>query len=457
MTNSINVAALGLGGIDTTSLVSSLVSIASQPMNVAQNTQANVQAASTTISNFANALSALKAASVTLSDPMSFQAMKATSSDTSIVASSSGSPAAGQWSVSVSAIAKAQRSLSSGIASSTTALGLSGTLGLSVGSGAAVPISLSATDTLSDVAGKIASAGLRVQASIMYDGSQYHLLVSGLDTGASSAVQFDESGLTGAGFSLGLSNPASTLQQAQDASLTVGGVHVTSSTNQIANAIPGVTLAITQPTTSPATVSVDGDSTALQKQVQTFVDAYNTLVTGGHSVAGYGHQKAQIALLQGDHAVRSSLDHLSRLVAAPVAGATGAYTTLGSVGVHIQDDGTLKLDAAAFQTALQADPSSVKRLFVTDPTNGSTGIMARFGSTVDSLTDPTGGVVASEIKGFTARSQQLTKQITEMQQRMTDYQAQLQKEFAQMNAALAQYKQVGASLTAAFNQNTSGK
>ncbi len=457
MTNSINLAALGMGGIDTTTLVSSLVSIASQPMNSAQTQQQNVQAATTTITNFSNAMSALKSAAVALADPLSFQAMTATSSDSTVVATTSGSPPAGQYSVSVSSIAKAQRTLSSGTSSATTALGLSGTLGVSVGAGASVPITLSATDTLSDVASKISSAGLRVQASIMYDGSQYHLLVSGLDTGAANAVSFDESGVSsGSGFSLGLSNPASTLQQAQDAHLKVGGVPVTSATNQIADAIPGVTLAVTQPTTSDATITIAGDSTGLQQQVQAFVDAYNTIVQGGHSVAGYGTTKAQIALLQGDHAVRSSLDQLTRLVAAPVAGTSGAYTTLGSVGVKLQDDGTLTFDTAAFQTAMKTDPASVKRLFVTDATNGSTGIMGQFSAVVDSATDPTNGVITAELKGFADQNKRLSTQITDAQQRIADYQTQLQKEFAQMNAALAQYKQMGASLNAAFNNNSNG-
>jgi flagellar hook-associated protein 2 len=144
--------------------------------------------------------------------------MKATSSDPSIVASTTGSPISGQWSVSVSSIAQSQRTLSNGMASPTTALGLSGTLAITVGSGQAKDISLLSTDTMADVANKISSAGLRAQTSLMYDGSQYHLLVAGLDTGAANSVAFDEAGLTGTGYTLGLSTAQNTIRQAQDAS-----------------------------------------------------------------------------------------------------------------------------------------------------------------------------------------------------------------------------------------------
>jgi flagellar hook-associated protein 2 len=174
-------------------------------------------------------------------------------------------------------------------------------------------------------------------------------------------------------------------------------------------------------------------------------------VNDGHTIAGYGSQTAQNTLLQGDEAVRSSLDQLSNLVAAPVAGSTGAYTTLGSVGISLQDDGTLAFDTSQFQTAMQTDPASVTRLFVTDANDGATGIMGAFGTTIDSLTDPTNGAITAELNGFNDTSQRISNEITDDQTRVTAYQTQLTTEFANMNAALATYKQLGNSLTAAFN------
>jgi len=67
MTNSVNLAALGFGGIDTTSLVSNLVSIEERPMNQLQTQQQNIQSAQSTISSFSSSLSALSSAAQTLS------------------------------------------------------------------------------------------------------------------------------------------------------------------------------------------------------------------------------------------------------------------------------------------------------------------------------------------------------------------------------------------------------
>ena len=458
MTNGINVAALGLGGIDTSGLVSSLVSIEQQPYNQAAATQQNINSAQATISSFSSVLSALKNAAVALSDPSTYSPLTATSSDSSITGSVSGTPAPGQWSVSVGSIAQAQRTLTDGNASPTAALNMAGQLKIKVGAEDWAPISVSVTDSLTDIANTINASGLRVRASIVNDGSPtapYHLLVEGLDTGATNKIQFDETGLRTNGYALDFSNPSNAIQAAQDASLTVGGISVTSATNQVTGAIPGVTLAITQPTTTPATITIANDSSALQQKIQTFVTAYNAVISNGHSAAGFGQQKAANTLLQGDRAVRSSLDQLGMLLGEAVPGTSGAYTTLDSVGLALTADGTLTFDTTKFTAALSKDPASVERLFVTDSSNGSQGVMGTIGSTIDSLTTGASSAVQAEITAFSNRSQQLTTQMAAMQQRTADYQTQLQKEFTQMNTALAQYKQMAAAVSQSFGGGNS--
>ncbi len=300
-----------------------------------------------------------------LSDPAGFTSMSASSSDPSVVASVTGGAndvTPGQWSVSVSQIAQSQRTISNGAASSGSALGLSGTLRISLGASSA-SVDVSPTDSLSDVAGAIAASGLRAQASVVYDGSQYRLLVAGLDTGAANAVTFDESGLSGSGYSLGLSNAGSTLQQAQDAQLTVGGIAVTSPTNEITGAIPGVTLAVTQPTGSTATVSIASDASSVAQKIQAFVSAYNTVVQDGHTDSGFGTQAASNALLQGDQAIRGSLDELGSLMSETVPGASGQYSTLASVGVTLNDDvGMVKNTVVPCPRSLSAPDLAAVRL-----------------------------------------------------------------------------------------------
>src|SRR5205807_3815528 len=108
---------------------------------------------------------------------------------------------------------------------------------------------------------------------------------------------------------------------------------------QVTGVIPGVTLTLTRPTTSPAVVSLAADSAALKTKVSAFVSAYNDVVNLGHNAAGHGAAKAANSVLAGDHAIRASLDRFAHILSSPVAGTTGRYTTLASVGISSTQDG----------------------------------------------------------------------------------------------------------------------
>ncbi|MEI8257470.1 MAG: flagellar filament capping protein FliD, partial [Deltaproteobacteria bacterium] len=357
-------------GLDVTAIVDGLVNFESQPITKLQTKQSQIQSASQTISTFATKLATLQTAARALATPGGFGAFAATSSDSAIVATATGAASPGAFSVSVTALAQEQRTYSGTQASATAALGWSGTLQIGAAGGTPASIAVTADDTLSSIATKIGSSGQRVSASVLYDGTNYRLQLRGLDTGAASALSISESG-----FSSGLADPANTAQNAQDAVLTVDGLSIHRSTNQVTGVVPGVTLALTRLTTTPATVQVNSDSTALQQKLATFVNAYNDIVSSGHTAAGFGGQKAANPTLAGDRAIRSTLDSLSGVLSSAIAGTGGRYTTLYSVGVGRNGDGTLKLDSTKLSAALQADSTGVARLFVTDPAIGATGVM----------------------------------------------------------------------------------
>jgi len=307
---------------------------------------------------------------------------------------------------------------------------MTGTLGLTIGA-STIDVPVGSTDSLADVAAAITSSGAGVTASVVFDGTKYRLDVQGTQTGASSAISFSESG-----FSLGLSDSTNTYQTAQDAKATIDGIAVTSSTNQISGAIPGVTLALTGTTTTPATVSVAADSSSLATKVATFVSAYNTVITSGHTDAGYGATAATNPLLAGDPGIESSLTQLSSLVASSVAGTDSTISTLGSAGITLNNDGTLTLNTSALATAVQSDPTGVEKLFVTSADQGMTGIMGSISDAIGVLATNPDSVLSGETSYFASRTTEITKQETAMQARIQAYQTQLQTAFSNADATV---------------------
>ncbi|WP_163328958.1 flagellar filament capping protein FliD [Desulfurobacterium thermolithotrophum] len=133
--------------------------------------------------------------------------------------------------------------------------------------------------TLQEIATAINSAQSVVKASVIFDGSNYRLLLSGTDTGSSNVISIDE---TGTGdlldqLQLGTNYTTSHVQTAQDAVVSIYGSDISSSTNTFSNAIPGVQFTVKQENTS-ATISVEKNYQPFKDALDQFISSYNALV-----------------------------------------------------------------------------------------------------------------------------------------------------------------------------------
>lgn len=435
-------------GLDVESIISSLVSIEQQPISQLNSTKSLVDQAVSMLGNFSSKLSALRSAADALKDPKQFASFNASSTDTSAVtASLFGTSAPGSYDVRVLALAKEQKSFSDPQSSSTNALSMAGSLDMTI-NGVTTNVAVASTDSLADIAAKINGSGARATAAVLFDGTNYRLQVRGLDTGVANAVTFAENG-----FTLGLTKPANLYQAAQDASVKVDGVTVTRPTISVVGVIPGVTLALSKVSSTDAVVSVASDPTALGTKVAAFVTAYNDVVRAGQTAAGYGATKAQNSQLAGDSAIRGVLGRLSAIFSAPISGTSGLYSTLGSVGVGTNKDGILQLDKTKLSAAVAADATAVARIFVTDPTQQATGVMATFSTMVTSMIDAPDSLVAARVSGLQTKSKGIAKKTDEMQARIDTYTTRLRAQFTAMDQAVAAYKSSGTSLTNFLNSN----
>ena len=142
-----------------------------------------------------------------------------------------------------------------------------------------------------------------------------------------------------------------------DARLKVDGVLVTSSSNTLSSALPGVTLNLL--TAEPGTVAdvvVSQDVDAAVTAVKAFVSAYNT------AQAEVKKQRAPGAALAGSGAARSAATALTNTLLTDVFGAA-SYTRATLLGVSLDRAGVLTVDDAALKAALTTNLPDVKALF----------------------------------------------------------------------------------------------
>ncbi len=271
-------------GFDVTSTVAALVTNMQAVETPWKNQLTQLQAEDTAYTAIGTDLAALSAALTSLTDFQGVLAQKqGSSSDTNILqlTSASNSAVAGSHTITVSNLASTA-SYGSNIITNAADL-LSGSLTFTVGSTPTTITATSGGETLAQLATQINStSGLGLTASVINDPSGS--LLSVVSNTSGSAGNFSvSSALTDSSNS----NAAVTFTQGQagvDASLTVDGVSLTSASNTVTNAIPGVTFQIlsappsgTPPT--PVQVEITNNNTAVETAVQSFVTDYNRVMT----------------------------------------------------------------------------------------------------------------------------------------------------------------------------------
>jgi flagellar hook-associated protein 2 len=429
----------GVGsGIDVNSIIDGLVAASQGPANRVKQQQSENQAAISSMSDIGSLLSKLKTAASGLDQLREVGSFKVTSSGDAVAATASGGANAGSFKIEVGKLATAYKSYSNGLgASSSTALGQSGTLSLSAG-GKSANITIAAGDTLDAVAQKINAAGLRVSASTLFDGTSYRLQLRGLDTGNANDVTVNETG-TSLGF---VGNEQS---RGEDAEFKVDNFAMTSASNQVTGVIGGVTLALSKTTATGESVTLDikSDSTAFADKLKTFVDAYNGVVNKVHTVSGFGTIKASVSSLAGDSALRTITNQLSRSLTQPVG--DGRFQTLRSMGLELNNDGTLAIDQVQLDKALSEDPSAVAKILAGDDSSQK-GIM-------DSLTTLTTDMVSSKgtiqarKDGLDARNKLLTDQLEKENSRLSRMEEMLRKQFNEMDQLVSKQQALGTFLS----------
>jgi flagellar hook-associated protein 2 len=207
--------------------------------------------------------------------------------------------------------------------------------------------------TLASLASAINSAGIGVNANVITDSNGSRLsLVSGT---SGAAGELAVSGSL-AGASAGAITFSSS-QDGQDASLKVDGVTITSSSNTVSNAIPGVTFQLLG--SSPGTqiqVEITNDNTDIETAVGKFVSAYNAVIndingqekndSSGNAEPLFGNPT--LALIQG------------QISGALFSGAaSGTISNITQLGIGLNNDGTLTLNTDTLDSALNSNFSDV--------------------------------------------------------------------------------------------------
>jgi flagellar hook-associated protein 2 len=434
-TSGMNLNSLGLNsstassgsGIDVTAVVNQILDSERGPENIMKQQQASLQTQASALSSINSGLSALLDKVNALKDPLGalVQNVAISSQPSILTATAQTSVAAGTHVIVVNNLSSTGTAYSDPVSDANTAFG-TGVITLTVG-GASHDIQVnSSSNTLTTLVKAINQQNLGVTASVINDASGARLALVSNTTGAAGDL-----GITAntSGLSMHKGAPG------QNASVTIDGLPFSSATNTVTGVIPGVTFnLVSAALNTEVQVNVGPDHAAATQAVQDFVSAYNSAIRAVNSQFQFDTSSNQAGVLATDSSVRTLQSILLNDATYSATGNNG-LVNLASLGVNMANDGTLSVDTSKLNDVLTNNFSGFQNFFQAP----STGYAQHVGADLNSLTNPTQGILNVDLTQNTSLQKSLTSQIADFEDRLAVRQQQLITQYSQVDTLLRQF------------------
>ncbi|MEA1050061.1 flagellar filament capping protein FliD [Lamprobacter modestohalophilus] len=447
------ITSLGIGsGLDLNGLLDQLRDAERGRLQpIAQQKEAQ-QAKLSAYGKLQGALSSLQSAADTLNGSALFGSLSSSVTGTSVTSAADSNAVPGRYDVSVTTLARAQSIATLGFAEDKTFN--EGTLTINAGDSDSLEVTVAEGASLEDIRDSINASGSAITATIVNDGGAdpFRLVLSTDETGEDAAIGSmtfsgtnspdDDNSLTFGG--------TGTMEEtvaAQNATLTVNGIDITSQSNQVEGAIQGVTLSLAEEGESAnSTIIVERDNFAVRDAISGFVDAFNSLKETTADLTSFNAETGAAGELLGDSALRTIDSRLRGVLGGMVSG--GDFSTLSDIGISLQRDGTLEIDAEKLDDAVVNQRQALTTFFAGDTEAG--GFAGALSEMLDQVLDDR-GLLGSARSGVESRITSLDERSARMEISIEREIERYRVQFGQLDSMIAQMNQTSTYLTQQFD------
>ncbi|MBL7251701.1 flagellar filament capping protein FliD [Alloalcanivorax marinus] len=439
-----SISSLGIGsGLDLNSLLDQLEASERQQLTPITLKQQSYQAKISAYGKLESALTSFQDAVAKLADGKQFEAVKKEVSGDALSATLGDDALTGNYDLDVSQRARGYSIATQGIAAADEALG-AGTLNITLANGDTLDLEIGEKQsTLEGIRDAINDADGGIQASLMNDGGDtpYRLVLSSTATGTEAAI---DSVTFGGGLGPSLALDPDSEVPALNARLTINGIAVTSQSNQVEDAIQGVTLNLKE--TGTATLDVTRDGAGIKKAVKSFADAYNTLQETLDNLTRFNQDTGESGALLGDATLRGIESRLRSVVSG--GGAGGAFNTLADIGITLKVDGTLEVDEEAVDDAVDNQLGALADFFTGRA--GKDGLAVRLDDALADMVDD-GGTLDDATEGLETSIETLQTQYLRTEDRINSTLARYRTQFQKLDSMIAEMNSTSSYLTQQFD------
>jgi len=439
-----------VSGLDTTSLITQLMSVESAPQTLLKQKQTStttlvsaLQALNTKVASLAE--SATKAATAS-----SWQVTKATSSASSVTATTSAGASPTELTFTVDAVAASQSSL---VSYDDLVASLGGATTLTVKHADGTTADVAVGSSAAELAKAITASSAGVSATVVTTNGTTRLQLTGTSTGTGQAFSL----YAGAAADLtGSESPlaTTTLRSASDASITLwpgtaGAQTVTSAKNTFDSVLGDVAVTVSAVETDPVTLTVSRDASAVTALASGLVGSLGVVLSEISSRTSSttttdddGRTVITGGLFSGNTGVRDLDQQIQQAASYPVDGISPS-----AVGITVGKDGTFTFDQDAFAAALAADPAKVQKVVA--------GIASRVADVATRASDKIDGSLTLQIAGQQTILTDLGNQISDWDVRLALRKESLQTTYSALEVTLSGLQSQSSWLTSQLASLTS--
>ena len=438
----------GVGsGFDTIGIVKALVDAEKAP----KQSQITAQQKDTTIQLSAvgtvkASLETYRAAIAKLNSVSSFNGLAATSSDEKISKVTIDDKASsGVYALDVSKLATSSKITSKVFEGGTSSVVNSGseptTLTISQSGenyNVSVPAGATLQQTREAINTQLQSKG--ISANVLTDANGSRLVIGSQTTGKGTDITISGDSELSTGYDAG--------KAPVNAEYTIDGIAMESSSNKVTSAISGVTLELID--TKASTITVASNTATLKTSVQSFVSAYNALLTSINTqtkVTATGDSATTTSgALTGDASMRQLVSGIrNELLQNSGSSSMG---NLSQMGISTdQKTGLLTLDDKQWDAAV-AKPNGATE--IAKAFTGDTGLVARMTKATDSYVGTT-GLLASRVTDLNTKLTDLTTQQADLDRRMDSLKTSLTSKYTAMDTLIAKINASSSSIMTTLN------
>ena len=287
--------------------------------------------------------------------------------------------------------------------------------------------------------------------------------------------------------SLGGIQPLNPVSTAQDAVVSMEGIEVRRPVNEISDLIPGVTITARGVSDRPVRLLVEPDRESVKDAIIAFVGNYNRLMSEINVLSRNDDRvieeltylnkeekeeyRSRLGAFFGDSTLQQLRNSLMRIINTPYPTSEErdlSLLTQVGIGTDVRRSGAsggydasrlrgyLEIDEKTLDAAIASKLPAMKQLFASDTTGdllADTGIAF----SIDSLMKPyaeSGGIIALKTGTVDSRIDQEKRRILTLDRQLAAKEAELKKQYGQMEGAYTRMEQMSGSLDRFQQQNS---